>query len=131
MQLINRSSLVVAGVTALLLGSAPFAQVVDFVAAFANTHGLTLDAAQYVSSELAVLLGQGVATIYGEALSRPALDSAKVAPYARWHAARGNVVTNALHGLVQLTPEQAQVVKSDAQPSDTQRAELMGLGLLV
>ena len=77
------------------------------------------------------LVGQGVATIYGEAQSRPTADTAKIAPYARWHAARGNVVTNALHGLVQLTPEQAQAVKSGTPASAAQRAELMTLGLMV
>ncbi len=109
----------------------PFVQIVDAVAAFAKTVGLQLDAAQYVSSELAVLLGQGVATLYGEAMARPAIDSAKIAPYAHWHAGRGNVVTNALHGLVQLTPEQALAVKSDTPPNAAQLAELMNLGLLV
>ena len=111
--------------------SVPFAQIVDAVAAFASAAGIQLDAAQYVASELAVLLGQGVATLYGEPMARPTIENARVAPYARWHAARGNVVTNALHGLVQLTPEQAQTVKSEAKPGASQLAELMGLGLLV
>ncbi len=111
--------------------SVPFAQIVDAVSNFASTSGMTLDAAQYVSSELAVLLGQGVATLYGESMARPPADKARVAPYARWHAARGNVVTNALHSLVQLTPEQAQIVKSDAPLSAHQVAELTNLGLLV
>ncbi len=107
-----------------------FAQVVEAVYAYANAAGLPLDTAQYVSSELAVLLGQGVLTLYGEPLNRPAFDAARVSPYSRWHAARSNVVTNALHGLVQLTPEQAQIVKSDAQPGAAQIGELMTLGLL-
>ena len=111
--------------------SVPFTRVVEAVAAYATSAKLTLDAATYVSSELAVLLGQGVATIFGEAQSRPAADTAKIAPYARWHTARGNVVTNALHGLVQLTPEQAQAVKSGTPASAAQRAELMTLGLMV
>ena len=84
-----------------------------------------------MASELAVLLGQGVTTLYGEPMARPAIENARVAPYALWHAARGNVVTNALHGLVQLTPEQAQTVKSEAKPGASQVAELMDLGLLV
>ncbi len=111
--------------------SIPFTQAVQAVAAYAQSAGLQLDAATYVSSELAVLLGQGVATLFGEAQSRPAADAARIAPYARWHAARGNVVTNALHGLVQLTPEQAQAVKSGTPASAAQQAELMTLGLIV
>lgn len=78
-----------------------------------------------------MLLGQGVATLYGEPMARPALEHAHVAPYSRWHAARGNVVTNALHGLVQLTPEQAQCVKSNEKPDAKQMAELLSLGILV
>ena len=109
----------------------PFARVVDAVAAFATAAGMPLDAGPYVASELAVLLGQGVATLYGEPMARPALEHAHVAPYARWHAARGNVVTNALHGLVQLTPEQAQCVKSNEKPDAKQMAELLSLGILV
>ena len=66
-----------------------FAQVVDAVSAYASSVNLQLDTAQYVASELAVLLGQGVATIYGEAMSRPAKEDARISPYARWHAARG------------------------------------------
>ena len=108
-----------------------FVQVVEAVNAYAKAAGLPLDAAQYVSSELAVLLGQGVLTLYGEPLNRPAFDSARVSPYSRWHAARSNVVTNALHGLVQLTPEQAQLVKSNAPPNAQQLGEWMTLGLLI
>ena len=78
-----------------------------------------------------MLLGQGVLTRYGEPLNRPAFDSARVSPYSRWHAARSNVVTNALHGLVQLTPEQAQLVKSNAAPNAQQLGEWMTLGLLI
>lgn len=111
--------------------SVPFAKIVADVSAFASAAGMNLDAAQYVSSELAVLLSQGVATLYGAPMARPAHETARVAPYARWHAARGNVVTNALHNLVQLTPEQAQTVNSDARPGPNQLAELMNLGLLV
>jgi trans-aconitate methyltransferase len=109
----------------------PFAHIVDAVNAYASAAGLQLDAAQYVASELAVLLGQGVATLYGEPMARPTAEEARIAPYARWHAARGNVVTNALHSLVQLTPEQVQGVKSDARPGANQFAEFMNLGLLV
>ncbi len=109
----------------------PFTHIVDAVATFARTAGIALDAAQYVAAELAVLLGQGVITLHGEPMARPAAASARVAPYARWHAGRGNVVTNVLHGLVQLTPEQVQQVKSGATPDAGQVAELMNLGLLV
>ena len=108
-----------------------FTQIVEAVAAFARTAGIAMDAAQYVSAELAVLLGQGVITLHGESLARPAAASARIAPYARWHAARGNVVTNAQHGLVQLTPEQVQLVKTGSTPTAAQSAELMNLGLLV
>jgi methyltransferase-like protein len=108
-----------------------FMQIVDAVSAYAKASDLQLDTRQYVASELTMLAGQGVVTLYGEPLNRPAADSARVSPYSRWHAARGNVVTNALHSLVQLTPEQAQHVKADTPPDASRLGEWMMLGLLV
>ena len=59
-------------------------------------------------------------------------EAAQVASYARWHAGRGAlVVTNALHGLAQLTPAQALWVRSGEVPGADEMAQLMRLGLLV
>ena len=109
----------------------PFEALVQVVATFAQSNNLQLDAPAYVASELAVLLGQGVATLYGAPMPRPGVEAASVSAYSRWHAARGNVVTNALHGLVQLTPEQVALVKAEGAPDAARVAELIGLGVMV
>ena len=106
----------------------PFSELVDAVG---QSAGPELDARAYVASEIGVLLTQGVATIYGEPMPRPAEEDARISPYARWHASKSDVVTNALHELVRLTPTQARCLRADEQPGDTQLGELLSLGLLV
>jgi SAM-dependent methyltransferase/methyltransferase-like protein len=108
----------------------PFEELVCTVAAFVSASNLQIDAPAYVSSELVVLLGQGVATLYGAPMTRPSPESARIFAYSRWHAARGNCVTNALHGMVQLTPEQQALVKADGAPDTARVQELIGLGMM-
>ena len=76
------------------------------------------------------LLTKGMVVIDGEAAQGAPVESAVIWPYARWHAGRGDVVTNAMHHLVKLTPEQARRVRSGEQPDAKGIAELMDLGLL-
>jgi SAM-dependent methyltransferase/methyltransferase-like protein len=109
----------------------PFEEVVDVVAAFAQAHGIKIDAATYVSSQLVALLARGLATLYGDSMARPSLETAQVSAYARWHAARGNVVTNALHELVQLTPEQNSALQAAGAPDAARAPELIDLGVMV
>ena len=109
----------------------PFEELVSTVAAYVSANNLQIDAPAYVSSELAVLLGQGVATLYGAPMTRPSPESARIFNYSRWHAARGNVVTNALHGLVQLTPEQHALMKADCAPDTARVQELIDLGVMI
>ena len=63
-------------------------------------------------------------------MTRPSPESARIFAYSRWHAARGNFVTNALHGMVQLTPEQQALVKADGAPDTARVQELIGLGMM-
>jgi SAM-dependent methyltransferase/methyltransferase-like protein len=109
----------------------PFEELIKDLAAFAQAHAIPIDATNYVLSQLQVLLGQGVVTLYGEPMPRPSSDTAQVSAYARWHAARGNLVTNALHDLVQLTPEQGSVVKGAATADAARVSELINLGVMV
>lgn len=109
----------------------PFEDLVNEVVASALAHGIQLDAASFVASHLVSLLAKGVATLYGDPMPRPSPETARVAPYARWQAAQGNVVTNALHGSVRLTPEQRNAVKAADAPEAARVPELMNLGLLV
>lgn len=108
----------------------PFEELVSGVAAFAQAQGIQVDAASFVTSELVSLLARGVATLYGDPLPRPSPATAHVSPYARWQAAHGTAVTNALHGTVQLTPEQRSVVKAGGAPPAARVPELMNLGLM-
>lgn len=118
-----------------LVAASPYAvsfeELVNGVAAFAQTHDIEIDAASFVTSELVKLLAQGVGTLYGDPMRRPSPDAARVSPYARWHAARSKVVTNALHGSVQLTPEQRSVAMAGGAPDAARVPELMNLGLMV
>lgn len=109
----------------------PFEDLVSAVAASARTHDIEVDAATFVTSELVALLARGVATLYGDPMPRPSADTAQISPYTRWHAGRGDVVTNALHGSVQLTPEQRRVVQAGGAPAVARVPELMSLGVLV
>jgi SAM-dependent methyltransferase len=109
----------------------PFEELVNEAAASAKAQGIGIDAASFVTSELVSLLARGVASLYGDPMPRPSPDAAQVSPYTRWHAARGNVVTNALHGSVQLTPEQRSVVIAAGAPAAARLSELMSLGVMV
>lgn len=112
--------------------AAPFEELVGAVAAFARAQGIQVDAATFVTSEVLALLARGVATLYGDPMPRPVPSAAQVSPYARWQAAaQGNAVTNALHGTVQLTPEQKGVVRAGGTPPAARVPELMDLGVLV
>ncbi len=109
----------------------PFEELVSGVAAFAQAHDIAVDAAPFVSSELSMLVARGVASVYGDPMPRPSSDTAQVSAYTRWHAARSNVVTNALHGSVRLTPEQRRMVMAAGVPDAARVPELINLGVMV
>jgi len=109
----------------------PFSEVVDAVDALARAAGLQVSPKDYVASELVVMATQGVVTLYGEPLPRPSMEDARISPYARWQASRTDIVTNALHELVRLTPAQVDCLTGSQRPGDAEMSELMGLGLLV
>lgn len=109
----------------------PFEELVDTVAAFAQAQGIQVDALTFVTSELVSLLARGVATLYGDPMSRPSPETARVSPYARWQATRGDQVTNELHGTVQLTPAQRNIVMAEGAPDAARVPWLMRLGVMV